>query len=79
MFEDYKITKFEDDTVQCLNSADGNVVVHGKDSKLFTRVGIHITGEQVQEPVRVVVAELNGVRAYFNGETVVLTTDDLYL
>ena len=53
------------------------IVLPDGESKLFIRNGIKLTnGKQVHK--RYLVGELDGVRAYLEGSTVILTRQDLY-
>jgi hypothetical protein len=58
-------------------SKDGAMLVNG--GKAFMRHGIKMpfNGDPTHK-VSWLVGELNGVRCYFNGEAVVMTTEDLY-
>ena len=55
-------------------------VENGEDTSYFHRVAIHkAMGPQGREGVeRVFVAELDGVRLYVNGDSMILTKRDLY-
>ena len=80
------MTKFNDYVPQTLEngskallSADGQMVVEGGEA--FTRVGMQLTtdGKPAADPVRWLVGELEGVRVYFDGVTVLMTKRDVYL
>lgn len=45
--------------------------------RVFRRRAVKGFGTESAQPVEWAVAELNGVRAYFDGQHVVLTTEDL--
>lgn len=79
-FEDYQYINDVPNNKKHLVSSDGNCSVTGEGGKLFTRnaktVGL-ADGETVRH-ARWVVMELNGVRVYFDGQNVVMTTEDIY-
>lgn len=77
-FNDY-VPKDLENGGKALFSSDGQLVV-GKGGTAFTRVGIRIAPDgETQEAIRWMVGELNGVRVYFDGTAVVLTTEDMYI
>jgi hypothetical protein len=78
MFDDYKVIKNAEMDVTSLISEDGNLVVKGPDHLAFSRVALKIVDGDHNETVRLLVGELNGVRLYYDGHTVIMTTEDLY-
>lgn len=57
-------------------ASDGALMVQG--GRAFIRNGIKNVLGSEKEHVRWLVGELNGVRVYWNGDAVVMTTEDLY-
>jgi len=77
-FEDCKIS--EVDEIKTAISGDGCLIVNPDgETKVFMRNGIkkHLQLGETQK-VRWLVGELNGVRCYYDGESVVMSTQDLY-
>ncbi len=80
LFEDAKRTVEPDGKTISIKSDDGSIMVHGEDVKCFMRNAItkYLKTGQTQHR-RVLVGELDGVRCYYDGETVVMTRDNLRL
>ncbi|WP_157266606.1 hypothetical protein [Azohydromonas aeria] len=48
------------------------------DGVMFRRRGVRNAGTEAQQGVELAVAEVNGVRVYFDGTTVIVSRADLY-
>jgi len=81
---DYRITPQEDGSVEAAANDPWHVprvVVlppGGTDGRIFHRRALRHHGDGRSEEVHWLVAELGEVRAYYDGENLILTTQDLY-
>ncbi len=80
---DYRI-QFDGDTCVAETANESSpigalavVPSEGKRGRIFMRNGVKFC-EGIQDQVRWLVGELNGVRTYFDGTNLVMTTEDLY-
>jgi hypothetical protein len=77
---DYAINRIDDGTVAA-NDPDGALlpmVVIGDGARIFHRRGMKLYPDGTRGTVSWLVGELDGVRAYFDGASIVLSKQDLY-
>lgn len=75
---DWQRTENEDGSLVAVSAAHGCMTV-APGGRLFKRTAVKGVGSGQPRTERVLVGELNGVRAYMTGDgRVVLTTEDLY-
>lgn len=68
----------EQDGHRVATNGSAEMVLAESDGRLFRRRAIKNVGTENAQPVEWAVAELDGVRAYFDGRTVVLSRKDLW-
>lgn len=69
---------FDDQVAHGVSSEHGCMSVYGDGAAMFKRNAIKGVGSGASRHERWLVGELDGVRCYFDGRRVVLTTEDLY-
>jgi hypothetical protein len=77
---DYAINRIDDGTVAA-NDPDGALlpmVVVGEGARIFHRRAMKMFPDGTRGAVSWLVGELDGVRAYFDGASIVLSKQDLY-
>ncbi len=68
----------QQDGHQVATNGSAEMVLADEGGRLFRRRAIKNVGTDQAHPVEWAVAELDGVRAYFDGRTVVLSRKDLW-
>ena len=76
---EYKLSKGDDGSRHASNTLFNVTVLNDGENKIFKRRAMKGVGSGETTYDTCLVAELDGVRAYINGNSIVLTKQELYL